>query len=265
VHGITPKDGRPFDWGRSSGDYSEFRPGPPPSFYARLRDLGVGVPGQRILDLGTGTGVLARTFAAAGARVVGIDVSEEQLAAARRLAAEQGVDVEFRLAPAEDTGLAAASFDAITANQCWLYFDRDRAVAEVLRLLADGGVLVTSHLSWLPRLDEVARRSEELVLSFNPGWRAADWDGVVPEVPRLAGRDLVVAGRFVYDEPIPFTRASWRGRIRACRGVGPTLSDDELARFDAAHAELLAAIAPEEFTILHRIDAHVMRPAQTPG
>ena len=40
--------------------------------------------------------------------------------------------------------------------------------------------------------------------------------------------------------------------------MGATLSTDEVAAFDAAHAALLARIAPESFTVLHRIDAHVL-------
>ena len=65
-----------------------------------------------------------------------------------------------------------------------------------------------------------------------------------------------VRAMFYYDEPIPFTREAWQGRLRACRGVGASLTAEELARFDAAHEELLRRIAPEEFTVLHRIDAH---------
>jgi SAM-dependent methyltransferase len=261
VHDVPPADpGRKIDWGRVSDQYAAYRPGPPPSYYERLRGLGVGLPGQRILDLGTGTGVLARSFARAGAHVVGIDVSLGQLMTARRLAREEGVTVDFRAAPAEDTQLPAAAFDAATANQCWLYFDRDRVVAEMRRVLRPGGVIVTSHLCWLPREDAVARRSEELVLKFNPQWTAGDWSGVVPAVPRWTRGEFDVVGAFVYDEPIEFTRESWRGRLRASRGVGAELSAAEVEAFDAEHAALLAATVPERFTVLHRIDAHVLRP-----
>ena len=256
--------GRSIDWGRTSSDYAEFRPGPPPSFYERLRELGVGIPGQRILDLGTGTGVLARDFARAGCRAVGVDISEAQIEMARALAHGEQLAVEFRVAPAEDTGLPAASFDAVTANQCWLYFDRDRAVAEVRRVLASGGVLVISHFSYLPRLDPIARRTEDLVLRFNPQWTAADWSGDVPVIPRWVRGDFSLADSFVYDEAIPFTRESWRGRMRACRGVGAALSAAEVERFDAAHATMLDAEVPKHFEVLHRINAHVLRPAGAP-
>ncbi len=261
MHGLKPADpGRAIDWGKTSADYAAHRPGPPSSFYARLAALGVGLPDQRILDLGTGTGLLARQFAHQGAKAMGIDISPGQIAAARALAAEDGVAAEFAVAPAEQTGMAAGAFDAITAMQCWIYFDAPRAIAEVKRLLAPGGALVTSHFSWLPDPGSIARRSEELVLQFNPQWGGANWPGIIPPMPRWAEADFVLAAMFWYDEDIAFTRASWRGRMRACRGIGATLSETEVARFDAAHDALLREIAGESFTVRHRIDAHVLRP-----
>jgi hypothetical protein len=127
------------------------------------------------------------------------------------------------------------------------------------RVLKPGGWLVTSHFSWLPRLDEVARQSEALVLEFNPKWSAADWSGRIPPCPEWAEKIFDVRAMFYFDELIPFTHESWRGRIRACRGIGASLSPDEVAAFDAAHAALLAKIAPDPFTVLHRIDAHVFQ------
>ena len=255
---MTHDHGRRFDWGRTSVDYARHRPGPPDSFYERLWALGIGHPGQRILDLGTGTGVLARRFALQGSRVTGIDIAVPQIEAARRLAVADGLDVSFRVAPAEETEAPNSSFDVATANQCFLYFDPQRTLAELRRVLVPGGRLMVSHFSFLPRLDPIARAAEELVLRFNPVWSGADWDGAVAPVPGWAKRpDLRLVGFFVYDEAIPFTRETWRGRMRACRGIGAGLPDEQVGAFDRAHAELLESIAPAEFTVLHRLDARV--------
>jgi SAM-dependent methyltransferase len=249
--------GREIDWGRTSGDYAQYRPGPPTSLYDKLRAHDVGLPGQRILDLGTGTGVLAREFARRGCRAAGIDVSREQIDAAKELAVAEKLAVDFRVAPAEEPPFDDASFDVATANQCWLYFDLERVIPELRRVLAPRGLLAVTHFSFLPRLDPIARASEELVLRANPDWSGADWHGKIPARPGWSRDAFELRAMFWYDEPVPFTRESWRGRIRALRGIGASLAPDEVRAFDERHAELLARIAPPEFTVLHRIDAHV--------
>lgn len=260
LHDFPARDGdNDIDWGKTSCDYSEFRPGPPASFYTRLAALGVGLPGQSILDLGTGTGVLARQFARQGSKVTGIDISEPQVVTARRLAANENLAVQFLVGHAESLPWQTATFDVATANQCWLYFDKPKTVRELRRVLKSDGWLVTSHFSWLPRLDAIARQTEELVLKFNPAWTAAGWSGYIPACPKSAEAIFDVRAMFYYDAPIEFTRETWRGRIRACRGVGASMMPEQVAEFDAAHDELLRRIAPEAFTVLHRIDAHIFQ------
>ncbi len=72
--------------------------------------------------------------------------------------------------------------------------------------------------------------------------------------------DFQVKDWFYYDEPIQFTREEWRGRIRACRGIGAALTPEQVEKFDREHDEFLQKIAGDKFTILHRIDAHIMGP-----
>jgi SAM-dependent methyltransferase len=249
--------GRPIDWGKTSIDYAQHRPGPPPSFYAKLAALGVGLGGQRVLDLGTGTGVVARELAQRGCLVAGVDVSAGQIRAARELAAAEGPAVDFRVAPAEAMPFGGGQFDVVMANQCWQYFDLARVIPELRRVLASGGMLIVSHFNYLARRDPIARASEALVLKFNPDWTGADWDGRVSAHPKWSRADFDQHAMFYYDEPIAFTRESWRGRMRALRGIGATLAAETVDAFDAAHDTLLQHIAPERFTVLHRIDAHL--------
>ena len=262
MHGLSAVDpGRVIDWGKTSEDYAMFRPGPPASFYDKLKTFDVGLPEQSILDLGTGTGVLAREFADRGVKLVcGTDVSQEQINIATELAKKSSLEATFKVAAAEDQPFKDQQFDVVTANQCWLYFDKSKVIPEVKRLLKPFGVLVTSHFSWLPRLDEVALRTERLILKYNQQWTAANYSGEVPEFPSWAEGHFRLKNFFYYDESIPFTRESWRGRIRACRGVGAALSPEEVKKFDEEHAALLHELVGESFTVLHRIDAHIFEP-----
>lgn len=252
--------GTVVDWGSTSADYSAYRPNYPDRFFQLLASFGVGLQGQHILDLGTGVGFLALKFAQQGAAATGVDVSDSQIKEARLRGEALGLAADFRVAPAEDTGLPAASWDVVTASQAWHYFDTERVIAEVKRLLKPDGLLVTSHFCWLPREDSVAQASERLILQHNPRWAGADLSGEIPFLPKWSLGHFRLHAMFVFDEAIPFSRKSWRGRIRACRGIGATLNADEVEAFDREHDALLGTLTAEHFSILHRIDAHIMRP-----
>ena len=261
MHEIPATDpGKVIDWSKTSDDYAKYRPGPPPSFYKKLQALDIGLPGQKILDLGTGTGVLGRNFAKQEAIVSGTDILPAQIEVAKRLSKGENLEIDFKVAPAEDQPYSDHQFDVITACQCWLYFDKNRIIKEVKRLLKSTGVLVTCHLSWLPREDKIAKKTEELVLKFNPHWTAGNFSGTIPPFPKWAEESFKLRGMFYYDEQILFTRDTWRGRIRACRGVGAELSQDEVNNFDQALDQLLKNLADDEFTVLHRMDAHILEP-----
>jgi SAM-dependent methyltransferase len=153
-----------------------------------------------------------------------------------------------------------ATFDVITASQCWLYFDRERASREVIRLLRPDGRLMTCHFCWLPLVDETTRLTEQLVLKFNPNWTGGGFDGNVPRELPWAKPYFEVDDFFVFDAQVPFTRESWRGRFRACRGIGASLPAEEVAAFDHELAALLETILPPQFSVVHRIDCHILRP-----
>lgn len=56
-----------------------------------------------------------------------------------------------------------------------------------------------------------------------------------------------------YDVEVPFTRETWHGRMKACRGVGASLSPNEIERWEIEHKKLLMNIAPREFSIKHYV------------
>ncbi len=251
---------REFDWGKTSQDYAAYRSGYPESFYEVLAALGIGRPGQRILDLGTGTGVLARAFAKRGAAVTGVDIAANQIEAAKALAEQQGLDIAFQVGPAEEIDFPAASFDVISAGQSWLYFDASAMIPKVLRLLTGEGCLVITHLLWLAHKDRIAKRSEELVLKYNPDWGGAGYQGTMPPVAPWSREHFALRTFHMMEAPLEFTREAWQGRIRASRGIGASLSDEAVQKFDAEHRKLLETIAPPRFTVAHQMTIHVYVP-----
>jgi SAM-dependent methyltransferase len=256
---------RAFDWGKTSTDYAAYRAGYPESFFEILAALGVGKPGQRILDLGTGTGILARAFAKRGAVVTGIDIAPNQIAAAQALAAQDTLDIAFRVSAAEEVEFPDASFEVISAGQSWLYFDVHVMVPKVLRLLTADGFLVLTHLLWLPHKDRIAQQTEALVLRFNPDWNAAGYSGRMAPVFPWARDHFELRSFHMAEAPVEFTQEAWRGRIRACRGIGASLAAAEVERFDAEHRTLLQSIAPDTFTVLHQMTIHIYVRKSAPG
>ncbi|MFF8726859.1 class I SAM-dependent methyltransferase [Streptomyces sp. NPDC015171] len=106
---------------------------------ARLLELLA--PGSRVLDVGSGTGrPTAQTLAAAGHRVLGIDVSPVMV----DLAARQVPEAEFRLADIRGTAVAEGSFDAACAYFSLLQMTRDdqrAVVAKLARAVRPGGLV----------------------------------------------------------------------------------------------------------------------------
>jgi len=116
-----------------------------------LRLLG-DLKAKRVLDLGCGGGQNAVVMARAGATVIGVDLSVEQLAHARELAAEQEVRVELRQGDLADLAyLRADSIDLAFAADAFGYVeDLGRVFRQVHRVLKVGAPLVFSlpHPSW---------------------------------------------------------------------------------------------------------------------
>lgn len=244
-------NGRPFDWGRVSEDYAKFRDIYPDTFYKKIIDRGLCISGQRVLDLGTGTGVLPRNMYRYGAEWIGADISGEQIKQAKKLARDAGLDIAFIVSGAEDIDFPANSFDVITACQCFWYFRHDIVMPKLAKLLKDGGRLVILYMAWLPFEDDIAGQSEQLVLKYSPDWSGAGETRKPIWIPDIAYEHFELEYHDEYDIPVRFTRESWHGRMKACRGVGASLSADKLEMWEKEHMALLERIAPEEFDVLH--------------
>jgi SAM-dependent methyltransferase len=106
-------------------------------------------PGERILDIGTGTGLAARRAAALGAQVVGIDIGAELIETARRLAGQEGRRIEFRVADAEKLPFEDNGFDGILSTFGIMFAGHpEEAACELARVCREGGRIALA--SWAP-------------------------------------------------------------------------------------------------------------------
>ncbi|HEY7131507.1 MAG TPA: class I SAM-dependent methyltransferase [Candidatus Limnocylindrales bacterium] len=134
------------------------------------RELGLlpnDLAGLDAIELGCGTAYVSAWLARRGARPVGIDNSEQQLATARRLQAEHGIEFPLLHGNAEAVPYPDASFDlAISEYGASIWADPDRWVPEAARLLRPGGRLIfllNATLLMLAMPDEERPATTELL------------------------------------------------------------------------------------------------------
>jgi SAM-dependent methyltransferase len=132
--------------------YERGRPDYAPAVVGALAaELGLALPGGRVLDLAAGTGKLTRALLAAGLDVVAV---EPQAAMRERLAGIVGAE-RVRDGVAEEIPLEDASVDAVTVADGFHWFDRARALTEIRRVLRPHGGFA--------------------VLTTVPDWSGASW------------------------------------------------------------------------------------------
>jgi SAM-dependent methyltransferase len=258
----------PPDFARTASDYARHRVGFPPALLDRLATRGIARPGARVVDLGTGTGSLARLFAQHKCDVTGVDIAAALLEQARRLDREAGVKIDYVEARAEATGLPGGAFDVVSAGQCWHWFDRPAAAREVARLLTDGGSVVIAHFDWLAIPGNVVDATQEIILRYTPPgaaahgpWRFARGTGVYPQwLVDLQSVGFVKIETFSFDVHVPYTHESWVGRIRASAPVAGTLDDERVHACSRDLTTLLAQRFTETpLSIPHRVWAVTAR------
>lgn len=132
----------------------------------RLIELAGVVPGQAVLDVACGTGIVARTVAAAQGgrgRVVGLDLNEAMLGVARRV----GPETEWRQGDAAHLPFPDGSFDVALCQMAMMFFpDRTQALREMARVVGPSGTVafvvpgrLESQPAYAPFVDVAARHA----------------------------------------------------------------------------------------------------------
>ncbi len=242
------------NFGAAAQDYAQHRQGFPEPMWDRMPALGIRLAGASCVDVGTGTGALARGLAQRGARVVGLEPDVRMLKRARDLDRDSGLHVKYCAGSAESIPLSDASVDVVTAAQCWHWFDPDAAALEFARVARPGGSVLVAHFDWLPVPDSLALATEKLILKYNPSWQLSGGDGFHTSSLahlRRAGFSKFETQSFEIDAR--YSPEAWRGRIRSSIGIA-ALEAAAVKCFDDEHKQLLNSEFPgENLAVLHRV------------
>lgn len=234
----APEPHRARDMAESFGSdpdrYDRTRPRYPDELIARIAEVA-----GAVLDVGTGTGIVARQLRAAGCRVLGLDVDARMAAYARR----DGLDVE--VAPFEDWDPAGRRFDAVVAGQTWHWIDPVAGAAKAAGVLRPTGRLAVFWNVSRPAPDvaealAAAYRDALPGAPLNP-WSRTALDGYSAIVDKTAD-GIRRAGAF--DEPEEwrygwertYTRDEWLDQLPTGGGMARIPPARQAALLDATAA-----------------------------
>lgn len=236
--------GASFDWNKTAVQYAKYRNIYPDDFFENLNRMGLN--NKRVLDIGTGTGILPLNMAKYGGKFVGVDISAEMIGQAD-IVCSSIPNVRFIQADAHDLPFEDNSFDAVTALQCWVYFDKEILIPELLRVLKPHGDLYIAFMTWLPDEDEIIRKSFSLVRKYNPDWSGFMQRFDIDSFDYLK-KYFSIERSFKKDYYLSFSKERWIGRMIASRGIGASLDDIAIENF---RKDLMNMIDDNELEILH--------------
>jgi SAM-dependent methyltransferase len=150
---VPDKEQNATSFGSVADSYNRVRPGPAPAAVDWLLPADCAVA----IDLAAGTGLFTRALAGRAAHIVAVEPDERM----RHVLAARSPGVQMLDGQAEDIPLPDACADAVLVSTAWHWFDLDRAVPEIARVLTDGGrlgVVWTSRdrdQDWVAELDVI--------------------------------------------------------------------------------------------------------------
>lgn len=90
-------------------------------------------------------------------------------------------------------------------------------------------------------------------MKYNPAWTGGRVTRYELQEPPWCEGMFKAANMLTYELPVHFTRESWHGRMKACRGIGASgLKESEIQKWEQEHWEYMQSL-PEKFDVLHYV------------
>jgi SAM-dependent methyltransferase len=245
--------------------YARYRLGYPDALIARVWDI-VGLkPGDSVMDLGSGPGLIAIPFAKAGARVVAVDPEPAMLEAAREAVAEAGVALDLRLGSSFDMPADIGPFKLVTMGRSFHWMDREATLRTLDGLVvADGAVALlhdhhprTAENIWRTKLRELVDRygrpaSEHIAAEAHPEYRRHESLLLDSAFSRVEQCSVFIRREITTDDIV--------GLALSLSPTSPQKLGDKRQAFEDELRAELAGIAPDGcFREMARLDAVIAR------
>lgn len=255
---MSDSNDRQVNFGTVAKDYALYRNDFPEIVLDQLKQRGLDFSNRSVADLGCGTGIVTRLLAERGARVVGVEPSKELLDEAYSIPVNGDSDfsIEYVNAAAEETGLVENSFDVVTAVRAWHWFDRQKVISEIKRILKAKGFLAVIDSAFIPGESQLAQDTIEMIKSYMPGGVLkpagskaetnerrngfpANWFAEWEE----AGFGLIDSWQTKY--AVSFSHEEWRGRVRSLSWIS-SMNEEERKGLDGELAAYLSNHYPDQ-------------------
>jgi ubiquinone/menaquinone biosynthesis C-methylase UbiE len=158
--------------------YHRVRPKYPRRILSVIEEIGIEITGNRVLDVGAGTGKLTALLVDGGAQVTAVDISVAMLKIFRKVLS----GIPAAKSRAEVLPFKDSCFSAVTAGQAFHWFHHKEALHEFRRVLQPKGWLILVWNIRDPQLNDFIRKMNELLESLRqdaPMWHQIDWKAVI--------------------------------------------------------------------------------------
>ena len=209
------------NFGNVAENYLKYRDDIPDSLIKGLEKRGVAIAGSKVADLGAGPGLLSKMLSDRGAIVDAVEPSAELIEVEEHISAMTRGLILCR--NTEDTGLPSNSYDIVVVMRAWHWFDREKTIDEVRRILKPGGHLVIMD-SGFTSASKIVKESMKIIQSYStdkqirPAGTKDMATQMINSFPvewfdewKYAKFDLMDLYKVDYE--VKFTNEEWAGRL----------------------------------------------------
>mgnify|MGYP002508084083 CR=1 FL=1 len=250
------------NFGNVAQNYAKFRNDLPVELLESLNVRGIHFKAKKIADLGCGTGILCRALYHEGAEVVGIEPAIQLIEEAKIIDQAEDAHIEYYNQFSESTSLPENTYDIVTVLRAWHWFDSEKTLTEIKRILKEKGTLIIIDSGFISKgevvmdtLNFIKQRmpeqtlksagtkstSKQLINSFPIEWFKEWQDNQF---------DLQDTYKLHYD--VQFTNEEWCGRVGSLSWLASFEEQERNLILEELHNYLDEKYQANMHTIEHR-------------